>query len=163
MKPVLSYIIRDATGKIIFDFPSNTLLEKITDVWSTILDYYYNYYPFSIGPNSGYRELTREEFNTKKFIKLFSKSYKEGKIIYNVINAHTRVCVEGHPLCIMDNQIYSYAFYRLLGRCEIGNGGCEFTSIIDDIDKIYVHDHKISGSISADDVPLMVISDFVFD
>ena len=42
MNPVLLYNIIDLKGNIIFKFPPNTLLEKITDVWPLIIDYYEN-------------------------------------------------------------------------------------------------------------------------
>ena len=163
MKPVLSYVIRDTTGKIIFDFPPNTLLEKITDVWSIIIDYRNNYYPFLIGIDSNYREVTRDEFKTNKFIKLFYFAYKDKKIKFNIDMFHYRICVDGYPLCINNDQIYTDKYCETFRIYSIGNGGAGFSNIHGDIDKIYVCDSNISGFLNCSDLPLMVLSDIIFD
>ena len=149
----------DHNNKAHFEFPVGTLLDKINDEWAKIIDYYKNYFPFAIGQNDGnYREITREEYSTNKFIRLFGKCYQD-KRIKRLCTDYNRICVDGYPLCISDNQIYF-----------CGRGGDLFRNAynglfyIGKVDAIYVHEEKIKQEIyEYDDAPLLVISDLFFD
>lgn len=53
-KPVLShnnlsYIIKNKIGEIVFEYPNNTSLERIVDVWPIIMNYYFFNTPFALG------------------------------------------------------------------------------------------------------------------
>lgn len=77
MNPVLLYNIIDLKGNIIFKFPPNTLLEKITDVWPLIIDYYENYYPFAVGnPDQNYRKVTLKNLKLMILLNYFMQYTK---------------------------------------------------------------------------------------
>ena len=87
---------------------------------------------------------------------------KKKKIKYNSQYANQRVCVDNYPLCVNDDQIYSDPYCKRMERYSIGNGGAGFICIEDDIDKIYVHNSKISTIPYQRDTSLMVLSHIVF-
>lgn len=107
MKPILSYIIEDNIGNFLFRYPPNTLLDKITDVWPLIADYYDNYYPFSIqkSDDGRYRHLTFDECKTDHFLRLFAVSYKNKRIKY-FSQYRAQLCINGYPLLIDGYRIY---------------------------------------------------------
>lgn len=81
MKPQILNVIHDHNDNIIFTYPLNTLLDKIIDQWSLIMDYHENYYPFAVGKaDENYREVIPNELDSEIFMKLFIISYKKNKI-----------------------------------------------------------------------------------
>src|SRR6266567_3937556 len=76
--------ISDAKGNVLIKYPIGTLLDRITDVWPIIIEYYHHFRPFAIGLHSdsylNHRLITHDECNTKTFTQLFGAYY--GKSYY---------------------------------------------------------------------------------
>lgn len=147
MNPRLLNVIFD-NDDIIFKFPQNTLLDKITDVWSLIMNYYKNYYPFMIGvTDKNYRELRYEEAKTDKFIKLFATAYKNNNIrITNAVFGGS-ICVEEHCLCILRKNIvigniFAYEMPQLL---VLNDKGSQYECIINSLNNICVSSFNIQN------------------
>jgi len=161
MKPILLYSIKDTNGGTLFEFPVDTLLERIIDVWHIIIDYHENYYPFSIdGNDKKYRRLTIEETKTKKFIQLFATMYKKNRInnIRNNSPFSLRINVEGFPMSLKDiTRLYISRKSGILFYDIRGFSG----DILNDVEKIYF-DNQICKSFS-DSATLLVLSDVNFD
>lgn len=153
--PTLSYNIKDTSGNILLEFPLNTLLDKITDEWSLIMNYYENYYPIVIGVNiDGYRPITYEECKTDKFIKLFIMSYKKNRIKYT--SDDYWVCVEKHPLRIKGNA--KNIFTDIIRKQLIHWTWNHKNNVIGDIDNIYVSETRIGHN----DGGISILEDLVF-
>ena len=123
MNPIILNVICDNSDNVIFKFPQNTLLDKISDVWPLIMSYYTNYYPFTIGiDDENYRELTYDEAKTDQFIKLFAIAYRKNNIRFANPSANgCLICVEKHPLRVGGNNVFmtsnvSNGMYQLLVR-----------------------------------------------
>lgn len=156
MKITLTYNIEDANGKVLFKFPANTVLEKITDVWPLIMNYYESFYPIMIGGQCGkYRDVTIKEFKTNKFIKLFSDMYQENRILMNTPNIE-RICVGRHPLSANDKQIYLSGHSK---KITYDHGGQLF-DMTNEVEKICINE---SVYYSGFGTPIMVLSDMIFD
>ena len=125
----------DNNNKTRFKFPSGTLLDKINDEWTIIIEYYENYFPFAVGNNDGnYRPVKREEFINDKFIKLFSVCRKDERI-KRLCKKYVRICIDDYPLCTSSNfQIY---FGECGNRFLYLNDGW-FHTITND-NKIHIH------------------------
>jgi len=101
MKVVRINKVVDRDGKVQFEFPSDTLLDKITDEWTLIMEYYNDYYPFSLDPYiDGYRYLRYDEFH--KFSKLFAVAYQSKRIRYPPKSRLT----DGKYLSVGNHQLY---------------------------------------------------------
>lgn len=147
----------DNSNKTRFKFPFGTLLDKINDEWVIIIEYYENYYPFAIGENDGnYREITREEFSTNKFIKLFNTCYINRRI-KKLCDDCNRICVDGYPVCKNGHKLY---FCGQNGNIIYKLPGFHY---IEDTINIYVHQDKLELSIYYGNAPLLAISDLLFD
>ena len=117
--------ILDSDEKVLIKYPIGTLLDKITDVWSLIIDYYHHFRPFAFGMHSDkythYRLITHEECNTKKFIQLFKayygKSYyKKEYGIRSLVSdgtAQKYLCSDIGSLTINNNVLYLNYYYIL--------------------------------------------------
>ena len=149
MKITLTYNIEDANGKVLFKFPANTVLDKITDVWPLIMNYYENFYPIMIGGQCGkYRELTTKEFKTDKFIKLFSDMYRENRIFMNCpLDTSKCISVERQRLYYSINHIYVTTKNILYFR--------------DSFNKVCIEEGIYTYS--ADIPSIMILSDMIFD
>lgn len=75
-------------GQLIWKIPHQTLFNKIRDLWPLITDYYYNYRPFALGNiddlYNNYRFITKNEFNSPLFTKLFKAIYQLHGGIYSL-------------------------------------------------------------------------------
>ena len=137
MNPVLSYNIKDSKGNILFEFPPNTLLERITDVWPIIINYYENFFPFAIETtNSNYRKLTIEECKQESFVRLFGTAYRKMKFHnMGIFPGRLRVenlavCVRGYLSCVYMNRL------NMIIHDNSGDG----IDIINHIENIYVNE-----------------------
>ena len=78
--------ITNSNDQSIFEFPANTILDKILpDLWTLITNYYYCDKPLAFGnytTNPEYRLITQEECETKDFKQLFLNCYYHNKGIY---------------------------------------------------------------------------------
>lgn len=158
MKTTLSYIIEDSYGNILFKYPPNTLLDKITDVWPLITNYYDNYYPFSIWKSDAriYREVTVDEFKTSNFMRLFTASYLKKRIKY--LSMFTgKLCIVNHPLCVGRRHVHINSSES---RLEIYIDNVWVGNEINDISQIYVSESQINYNDRF--YNLMVLSDVVF-
>lgn len=138
MNPVLLYNIIDLKGNIIFKFPPNTLLEKITDVWPLIIDYYENYYPFAVGnPDQNYRKVTPEESKTNDFIKLFYAIYKDDRIkmINHVCNGSKCIAINDNVLIVKGGINKFSSIVSVINKSETS---IEFNNKLDNIECIYL-------------------------
>ena len=73
--------IVDSNNKTIYDYPSNTLLDKINiDLWNIILKDYMNCWPIAVGKISGtypgFRLITSLDCENKYFMESFDKFIK---------------------------------------------------------------------------------------
>lgn len=131
--------ISDSDGKVLIKYPVNTLLDRITDVWPLIIDYYQNFRPFVFGVHSGsysnYRLITHEECNTKTFVQLLKTHYKKNKGIRSLIteDEYTRreyLCSDKGTIHVGERKIYANAHgisskYSYRWHCDNDNGyGC---------------------------------------
>ena len=171
MKPVLSYIIEDNIGNFLFRYPPNTLLDKITDVWPLIVDYYDNYYPFSIQKSIGgvsvsqgdiYRHLTFDEIKTNSFVRLFSVSYKNKRIKY-FAQYRARLCINGYPLLIEGHRIYINKSKYILEKEIIDQTGEESYIPVNNITNLNVHYSESYNTLYLLNKSLLVLSDIIFD
>lgn len=76
--PLMINRIVDSNNKTIYDYPSNTLLDKINiDLWNIILKDYMNCWPIAMGKISetypGFRLITNLDCENKYFIESFDK------------------------------------------------------------------------------------------
>jgi len=158
MKPVLSYNIKDTKGNILFEFPPNSLLERIIDVWPIIIDYHENYFPFVVEmTNSNYRKITIEECKLESFVRLFSIAYRKKRITRKDVFVK-RLCIDNIPLMIKKNISYLYINNS---RIFMYNDDGETTDIINELENIYINESvKERGSFV--NVSLMVLDDIVF-
>lgn len=162
MNPLLLYIIKDNHGKTIFEFLPGSLLDKITDVWPVIMEYYKNYYPFAIDTNrEHYRPLTYEEFKTDNFIKLFATSYRKKKIIFPLSCCNYIISIEKYNLHIKvddeDEVIYIPRYDHMLAYYDEDSD--YYMDIINNIERIYVNE---SNHDWAQKVSILVLSHIVF-
>lgn len=111
LKIIETNTVIDSTGKVIFNFPKNTLLDCIPhDLWNNII-YYKDYQLFIIGyvnkKYDGYHLVTANEF-TKNFIKLFIKTYKNNKGLISTEEIDKNEClfIDGHCLIFWDREAF---------------------------------------------------------
>lgn len=108
MKPRILNVIHNSNNNVIFTYPLNTLLDKIVDQWSLIMDYHENYYPFAVGkPDKNYREVIPNELDSEMFMKLFIITYKKNKIKTNNFKFPNVdalfISIYGKRLCVTDD------------------------------------------------------------
>jgi len=129
--------IIDSNNKTRLRIPAGTLLDKIIDEWSLIIEYYENFYPFAVGDSDiNYRPVTRSEFSTEKFIRLLTYSHKNSKI-KKLCYYTSRVLIEGYSLCIDMCPIY----FSICRNSFIYYDGFSFNSITD-AQKIILDENK---------------------
>jgi len=166
MNPILLYNIFDAKGNILFQFPPNTLLEKIIDVWPLIMNYYENYNLFSIGAHEGYRPVTLEEFKTNGFIKSFSSEYRKKKIICSIYDGlyNRRLFVGPHPLYIKHDSSSESIFIERDCQKLYTAGGygdlCHY-DIADRMEYMFIDERTLLSGCMC--ISLYILSDIVFD
>lgn len=86
--PIQFNILSDQNGNKLFEFPCDTILDKIIpDLWSDVVKYM-NYNPFAFGVYGqtypGYRIMKKKEFEENK--ELFCSSYVKNKGIKFISN-----------------------------------------------------------------------------
>jgi len=121
MKPTPLNGLYDINRDLIFTYPINTLLDNICDVWPLIMDYYQNFYPFSINNNDkNYRPITRLECLSNTFVRIFSAAYRDDQFKYDIINDHNIgfIKVDGYPLCIDDKPLYPMVRQKKIMICD---------------------------------------------
>ena len=162
MNPLLLYIIKDTNGNTIFEFLPGSLLDKITDVWPVIMEYYKHYYPFAIGNDrEHYRPLTYAEFKTDNFIKLFATSYRKKKVIFPLSCCNYIISIEKYNLHIKvddeDEVIYIPRYDNMLAYYDEDSD--YYMDIINNIERIYVNESDHSW---VQKVSILVLSHIVF-
>ena len=161
MNPVLLYNIIDPKGNVIFKFPPNILLEKITDVWPLIIDYYENYYPFAVGnPDQNYREVTLEESKTNGFIKLFSAICMNDRIteVEYPFHGSISISIGGHLLNVIGGIHNNSTIW--VGKDILRPTGIKFMHGMDNIKHVYVNESLLKYNRT---IPLLVLSHIVFN
>jgi len=159
MNPILLYNILDTKGNVIFKFPPNTLLEKITDVWPLIIDYYENYYPFAVGTaDENYREVTLEESKSNEFTKLFSAIYMDNKIKSINYSYHGCISVSVNRFSLLiKGGIHNSETVVWIIKNNLKTG---FNDKLDDILNVYVSESPYCPS---NTIPLLVLSHIIFN
>jgi len=111
MKIIETNTIINSDGKVIFNFPKNTLLDLIPhDLWENII-YYSDYQIFIVGDMNkkynGYHLVTTEEF-TKDFIKLFTKNYRKNNslIAMENIGENIPLFIDGRHLLLLYREVF---------------------------------------------------------
>ncbi len=57
----------DHNNKTRFEFPIGTLLDKINDEWTMIIEYYENYFSFAVGNND-------RNYRSGKYMKMYENA-----------------------------------------------------------------------------------------
>lgn len=153
--------ILDSSRKVLIIYPVNTLLDKITDVWPLIINYYNGFRPFAFGIHSDkythYRLITHEECSTKNFIKLFKTYYEKSHGIRSLVSDHVEpkyLCSDTGSLTINNNVLY-LKYYHVL--CD-WHYGIFHINMISDIEKI-----KTINKVYHDSFGLFVLSHLNFN
>jgi hypothetical protein len=105
--------ISDTHGKILLEYPTDTLLDQITDEMSIIM-MYYSTRKFIISNHdkilSNYRMITHEETKTESFKNLFINSYIFDNGIY-ILDESNNVRKHGFPTIQNDKCVMYYGPY----------------------------------------------------
>lgn len=111
--------ISNPNGKVLIKYPVGTLLDRITDVWPLIIEYYQNFHPFAFGVYSGsypyYRLITHEECNTKTFVQLMKTHYGKNKGIRSLVSddEYTQrkyLCSDKGNIYVDERKIYDNSY-----------------------------------------------------
>lgn|SRR5690606_33744826 len=154
--------VADSKGNIVFKIPPNTLLEKIIDQWSLIIEYYHSFHPFAIGDQENsdmkyYRKVTKKDFESPMFMKLFVESYKNNCGIYIIGHIESGlISIDEYPLWtddyVMNNNIKITPINIYDDMFEV-NTFCKIKCVKISNDRYYPYKTKI---------PLMVLSSYTF-
>lgn len=110
--------ISNNDGKLLFEYPTNTLLDKIIiDLWPTIVKYH-DVCLFAFGDYGddypGYRAITNKEFSNNNFIEEFSQCYIQNNGLISLDN-----CL-GNMLCCNDKSMMKiYGDPIVLNGCSL--------------------------------------------
>lgn len=166
--------ITNRNDEIVFRYPPGTLLDKISDEWNFIVNYYHHF-PFAIGKYSddvyhqnydNYRLITEAECKKISFKNMFSDAYKNRIINYanNIFVGGIRILdvagkidrdiyVGQHPLCI-NNSVVNYSFddtgraHLYLSNKDHNPISSTILNVSDKIETMYTHSLKIFFNIN---------------
>jgi len=157
--------IYDSIGKLVYEFPAATLLDRILpELWLIVKQYFFNDKIFGIGQYSsnysGYHLITRSEINKRYFQDIFTNYYVINRGIHS-LSSTSSIWINGDNFVLKYENLYiRKQFSGETHKITFKTTKVNSEEIIRNFDKMEYLDIRIP---QFDDNGLFVSNDLIFD